>query len=131
MTTMTREAPTPVRKERHRVPAPVRAAAIIVGLTAVIALIAIAFALPAAKTKPRDVPIGTVGPHAEQIAAQPDHNAHGAFDITTYPDEAALRDAIRDRDVYGGIASSPAGPTLLIATGAGPAVAQLLTQVGD
>jgi hypothetical protein len=42
-----------------------------------------------------------------------------------------LRDAIRNRDVYGGISFGPGGPTLLTATGASPAVAQLLTQLGD
>ena len=51
--------------------------------------------------------------------------------MTTYADEAALRTAIRDREVYGGISFGPDGRTLLIATGGSPAVAQLLTQVGN
>ena len=51
--------------------------------------------------------------------------------ITYYPGEAALRDAIRNRDVYGGISFGPDGRTLLIATGASPTVAQLLSQVGN
>jgi hypothetical protein len=42
-----------------------------------------------------------------------------------------LRDAIRNRDVYGGISFGPQGRTLLIATGASPTVAQLLSQVGN
>lgn len=57
-------------------------------------------------------------------------NAPGAFEITYYPGESALREAIRNRDVYGGISSGPDGRTLLIATGASPTVAQLLNQVG-
>ena len=38
-----------------------------------------------------------------------DQNAPGAFTVTYYPGEAALRDAIRNRDVYGGISFGPRG----------------------
>jgi hypothetical protein len=59
-----------------------------------------------------------------------ERHAPGSFALTYYPGEAALRDAIRNRDVYGGISFGPEGRKLLIATGAGPAVAQMLTQLG-
>ena len=49
----------------------------------------------------------------------------------TTPGEAALRDAIHNRDVYGGIAFGPEGRSLLIATGGSPMVAQMLTQIGN
>ena len=102
-------------------------------LAVVIAIVAIAFALPAARSKPHDVPIGAAGPQAAsgQVADVLEQNAPGAFEITYYPGEAALRDAIRNRDVYGGISFGPDGRTLLIATGASPTVAQLLSQVGN
>ena len=117
----------------HEPPAALRATGIVAVLTIAIALVAIAFALPAARSKPHDVPIGAAGPQAAsgQVADTLEQNAPGAFDVTYYPGEAALRDAIRNRDVYGGIALRPDGPTLLIATGASPAVAQLLSQVGS
>ncbi|HKV20028.1 MAG TPA: ABC transporter permease [Mycobacterium sp.] len=116
----------------HEPPAALRATGVVAVLTVVIALVAIAFALPAARSKPHQVPIGAAGPQAAsgQVADLLEHNAPGAFAITYYPGEAALRDAIRNRDVYGGISFGPDGRTLLIATGASPAVAQLLTQVG-
>ena len=60
-----------------------------------------------------------------------DKQAPGAFAVTYYPGEAALRDAIRNRDVYGGISFGPDGPSLLIATGGSPMVAQMLTQIGN
>ena len=107
------------------------AAGVVVILTFALAIIAIAFALPAARSKPHDMPIGTAGPQAAQVAPMLERTAPGAFKISTYADEATLRAAIRDRDVYGGIAFGQTGPTLLIATGASPAVAQLLTQVGS
>ena len=98
----------------HEPPAAVRAAGIVVVLTVLLAIVAIAFALPAARSKPHDVPIGAVGPQAAAsglgapparggVAKQLEQNAPGAFAVTTYADEAALRTAIRDREVYGGI----------------------------
>ena len=116
----------------HEPPAALRATGIIVVLTVLIAIVAVAFALPAARSKPHDVPIGAAGPQAASggISDMLAQNAPGAFEITYYPGEAALRDAIRNRDVYGGISFGPDGRTLLIATGASPTVAQLLSQVG-
>jgi hypothetical protein len=114
-------------------PAALRATGIVAVLAVVIAIVAIAFALPAARSKPHDVPIGAAGPQAASghVADMLEQNAPGAFEITYYPGEAALRDAIRNRDVYGGISFGPEGRTLLIATGASPTVAQLLSQVGN
>lgn len=117
----------------HTSPEALRALGVVLALTAVLALIAIAFALPAAKSKPRDVPIGAVGAPAAsgQVADMLEHSAPGAFALTIYPNEAAMRDAIRDRSVYGGVVVEPEGRKLLTATGASPTVAQLLTQFGN
>ena len=117
----------------HEPPAAIRAAGIVAVLTVALALVAIAFALPAARTAPRDVPIGLAGPQAAsgQITEALEKQAPGAFAVTYYPGEAALRDAIRNRDVYGGIAFGPDGRSLLIATGGSPMVAQMLTQIGN
>ena len=117
----------------HEPPAAIRAAGIVAVLTVALALVAIAFALPAARTAPRDVPIGLAGPQAAsgQITQALEKQAPGAFAVTYYPGEAALRDAIRNRDVYGGIAFGPGGRSLLIATGGSPMVAQMLTQIGN
>ena len=117
----------------HEHPAAIRAAGIVAVLTFALALVAIAFALPAARTAPHDVPIGVAGPQAAQgqVAAILEKQAPGAFAITYYPGEPALRDAIRNRDVYGGIAFGPDGRSLLIATGGSPMVAQILTQIGN
>ena len=124
----------------HEAPAAARAAGIVVAVTALLALVAIAFALPAVKSGPHDVPIGAAGPQAagSQVNRILDERAPGAFEVTYFPGEEALRDAIRNRDVYGGIVfpseAFPAAPgqqpTLLVATQASPMVAQLLTQIG-
>ncbi|MGE2715476.1 ABC transporter permease [Mycolicibacterium litorale] len=117
----------------HREPPPAaRATGIVIGLCVVIAIVALAFALPAAKSGPHDVPIGVAGPQAAngQVAGMLEQRAPGAFAVTYYPGEDQLRDAIRDRQVYGGLSVGPDGRTLLIASGASPAVAQILTQLG-
>jgi hypothetical protein len=112
---------------------PLRATGVVIALTTVLAVMALAFALPAAKSKPQDIPIGAVGPPAAsgQAADQLDRDAPGSFKLSVYPDEDALRAAIRDRDVYGGIVMELDRRALLIATGASPTVAQLLTQLGN
>ncbi|MDF2585170.1 MAG: rane protein [Mycobacterium sp.] len=130
---MTAHAPT-TRSAQHAVPehqppAAARAAAIVVALTALLAVLALAFALPAAKSKPHEVPIGIVGPTA--VAEMLERTSPGAFAVTYYPGAAALRQAVLDRQVYGGIAFDAAQPTLFTATGGSPAIAQLLTQIGS
>ncbi len=134
MTTESLPDATPITPPRPiEPPAALRATGVVLVLAVVISIVAIAFALPAARSKPHDVPIGVAGPQAAsgQVADMLEQHAPGAFEITYYPGEAALRDAIRNRDVYGGISFGPDGRTLLIATGASPTVAQLLTQVGN
>ncbi|WP_135452029.1 ABC transporter permease [Mycobacterium sp. DL99] len=129
------QSPTPVHHAapEHEPPAALRAAGIVTVLTIAIAIVAIAFALPASRSKPHDIPIGAAGPQAatSQIAERLEQQAPGAFKVTYYPGEDALREAILNRNVYGGIAFGPEGPTLLTATGGSPAVAQLLTQIGN
>src|SRR5258705_9938405 len=117
----------------HEPPAAIRATGIIVVLTVELSILSIAFALPAARSKPHDVPIGAAGPQAAggQVADIIEQHAPGAFAITYYPGEAALRDAIRNRVVYGGISFRPDGRALLIATGGSPRVAQMRTQNGN
>jgi len=117
----------------HEPPAALRAAGIVVVLTVVLAVLAIAFTLPAVRSKPHDVPIGAAGPQAAsgQVEAILEKQAPGAFAVTYYPGEAALRDAILNRDVYGGFSFGQDGPAVLVATGGSPMVAQMLNQIGN
>jgi hypothetical protein len=117
----------------HEPPAALRAAGIVVVLTVVLAVLAIAFTLPAVRSKPHDIPIGAAGPQAAsgQIEAILEKQSPGAFAVTYYPGEAALRDAILNRDVYGGFSLGQDGPAVLVATGGSPMVAQMLNQIGN
>ncbi|MEU5319086.1 ABC transporter permease [Streptomyces sp. NPDC021056] len=99
-------------------------------LVPVIAALALwAFAWPAARTAPRDLPLGVAGPAAAAAQVEKQLAQHeGAFEIHRYKDEAAARDAVEDRTVYGAVLVTADGPRLLTASAASPVVAQLLQQ---
>ena len=99
------------------------AAAILIIIPLVVALVLTLFAWPSSRLEPRDVPVGVVGSAAveRQLTAR-----DGAFEIHRYGDEAAARQAIADRDVYGAFVVTPEGPKVLTATAASATVAQLL-----
>ncbi|WP_433298210.1 hypothetical protein ACQP2F_42830 [Actinoplanes sp. CA-030573] len=84
------------------------------------------FAAPAANLAPRDLPLAVAGPPpvAQKLAAE----HPGAFEITSVPDAASADRKIKDREVYGAIVVTAAGPEVHVASAASPAVAQLLTQ---
>src|SRR5919197_676278 len=89
-------------------------AGVLVPLLVVLALAA--FAWPAARLAPRDLPVGVAGPEpAAQAVRQRLAQRPGAFAVHRYADEAAARSAIADREVYGAISVSPGGATLLVA----------------
>ena len=114
----------------HR--SPRRAALTVVAAVAVLqSLMVLAFAWPASRTDPRDVPVVVAGPPAA-VAGLTDRLAAehpGALDVTRVPDEAAARAAVRTRDAYGAVLLEPGGARLLVASAASPAVSQLLTGV--
>ncbi|WP_369269634.1 ABC transporter permease [Streptomyces sp. R11] len=109
--------------------APRRLIAVVVLVPVLAALALWAFAWPAARTAPRDLPLGVAGPAAATAQVEKQLGRHeGAFEIHRYADASAARDAIEDRTVYGAVVVTPQGPELLTASAASPAVAQLLQQ---
>lgn len=99
---------------------------------AVVTLLLFLFTWPAATAEPRNVPVGIVGPEpvAEQIAAMLDARQPGAFDVSVYGSPADARQAIANRDIYGAIVVGQQ-IEVQIASAANPAVAQLITSLGD
>lgn len=86
------------------------AVAVLVPLLAALALWA--FAWPAARTAPRDLPLGVAGPAAATAQVEQQLAQHeGAFEIHRYADEAAARDAVEDRTVYGAVVVTPRAPS--------------------
>ena len=90
----------------------------------VVGLILTLFAWPSARLEPRELPIGVAGSQAleQRLEAQ-----DGAFDVHRYADEAAAREAIEDREVYGAWVATDAGLKVLTASAGSSMVAQLLT----
>jgi hypothetical protein len=87
-----------------------------------------AFAWPAARLAPRDLPIGLVAPAAAGPAVEQWLAADGAIEVHRYADEPSARAGIADREVHGAIVAGPRGTTVLTASAASPLVAQLLQQ---
>lgn len=106
-----------------------RLVAVVLLVPVVVALALWAFAWPAARMAPRDLPVGVVGsaPAADRFQQRLGQH-EGAFEIHRYDSEAAARTAIEDRSVYGAVVVTAKGPELLTASAAGPVVAQLLRE---
>jgi hypothetical protein len=102
-------------------------------LPLMIVLAVLAFAWPAARIAPRDLPVGIVGAGAasQQVLQGLTRGEPGGFDARLYADQAAARTAIEDREVYGAFAVTPRRVTVLEASAASPTVAQLLSTVGQ
>lgn len=105
--------------------------AVVLGLSAVIGLMLLAFVLPSVNSGPHELKLGIAGPAqaTTRISASLEASKPGAFDTQDFADADALRDAIRNRDVVGGIVVDATGPHVLIATAGGTPIAQTLTAV--
>ncbi|MBB0246239.1 ABC transporter permease [Streptomyces alkaliphilus] len=118
---------------RLRPPAPGSGRAVIPVLVLVPVLAACllwAFAWPAARTAPRELPLGVVGPPAavETVTGALAGAGGDAFDPRVHPDRDAAAAAVTEREVSGAIVLGPDGPELLVASAGGPAVAHLLEE---
>jgi len=104
-----------------------------IALTALLSTLLIAFGLPALHTAPRDVPLALVAPPqaAQQLAAGLEKAQPGAFAITTAASQDEARELIRNREVYGALVVGADGLQVDLATAASPAVAQIVTGVGQ
>jgi hypothetical protein len=104
-----------------------RVVRIVVGLLLAQAVLVVLFVLPVRDPEPHGVPVGVAGPAAAVAPVERALSARGDdFEVHRYPDVAAARAGVRDREVYGAVA--PAEGRLLIASAAGPVVAQMLQQ---
>jgi len=100
------------------------------GLVVLLAILASAFTWPPSELEPRSLPIVVAGDAATADRAVSSLEAAAgsdAFDIHVVADRAEAVAAIEDREAYGALL--PADRELLVASAAGPAVAQLLTQI--
>ncbi len=99
----------------------------------IITLVVLAFAWPAARIAPNDLPVGLVGtgPASQHAAFALQQSDPGGFRLHFYRDSGAAQTAIRHRSVYAAIDIEPAGTTLYTADAASPTAAQALTAVAQ
>ncbi|MFD4375753.1 ABC transporter permease [Streptomyces sp. NPDC058486] len=111
-------------------PAPGRKTLAVILLVPVLAALLLwTFAWPAARTAPRDLPIGVAGPVAAAEGLARELGRHEeAFEIHRYEDADAARSAVEAREVYGAVVVTPTGPELLTASAGSPVVAGLLRE---
>ncbi|WP_194280514.1 ABC transporter permease [Streptomyces fagopyri] len=110
-----------------------RTVIVTVALPLVISLAVMAYAWPASRIEPRDLPVGIVGTStASQNAIEGlTHSRPGGFDFHLYPDQASARSAIKNREIYGAFAITARNVTVLEASAASATVAQILTTAGQ
>lgn len=105
---------------------------IVAGLVGVVAvtLLMLAFLWPGVTASVQNVPVAVVGESAavDAVTAQINESADNAFTFTTVDDADAAADLIREREAYGAIVLG-AEPEVMIASGAGTAISQMLTGV--
>ncbi|MBY8880560.1 ABC transporter permease [Actinacidiphila acidipaludis] len=113
-------------------PTTARTALLIVGLPVLAAFLLWAFAWPAARIAPHDLPLGVAG--QDQAVSQVEqglaaHSGAGAFAFHWYADAGAARTGIEHREVYGAVVAGPHGLQVLTASAASPTVATMLQKV--
>ncbi|WP_329343630.1 hypothetical protein OG252_45160 [Streptomyces sp. NBC_01352] len=101
-------------------------AVVVVGLAAVVVAMLCAFALPSIHSGPHNVPIGVTGPQTATAAVSKALSGE-EWDVTTYDDEQALKAAIEDRDVMGGMVLDSGHITAYTATAGGAQSTAALT----
>jgi hypothetical protein len=103
---------------------------VVLGLAALIVTMLRAFALPSVHGGPHRVPIGVTGPpHATEGLSK---GVDGpAWDVRGYPTPAAVRSAVMDRDVIGGLAVTAHGVDVYTATAGAPSATGAFTALAD
>lgn len=92
---------------------------VVLGLAALIAAMLCAFALPSLHSGPHHVPIGVTGPRQAAEAIQ--ENVGGpAWDVRLYKTSDAVKTAVKNKDIAGGLAVTGDGVDVYTATAGGP-----------
>jgi len=109
-------------------------AGVILGLTAAICLMLLAFSTPTIHSGPRDLPLAVSGPEPaiSHLHTALEEKNPGAFMVTTYASVDEATAAIKDRDAVGGISIAQDGRvTIQTASAAGSPYASLLRNIGS
>lgn len=100
-------------------------------VTVIVSVILTIFAWPVATASPKNIPVGVTAAQAglvQGVKAQFEQQQPGAFNFIEYPDVAAAKAAIAKREIYGALVLTQT-PQMLVASGASPAMTQILTSM--
>ncbi|WP_207844303.1 ABC transporter permease [Williamsia soli] len=104
----------------------------LLGLAAVVVLMAMAFVLPLKASGADGLPVGIAG--SAEATTQVEQSlataAPGDYDFRSYGSADELRAAIEDREIVGAIAVAPENPTVMVTSAGGQQIAQNLRGVG-
>lgn len=109
-----------------------RLVGLVLGITAVIVLMLLAFATPALHSGAHELPLAVSGPApaVAQLTGMLEAQSPGTFATTIHASAEESAAAIRDRAAIGGLALGPTGVMVQTAAGAGAPYAALLKGVG-
>ncbi|MEE6282771.1 hypothetical protein [Georgenia sunbinii] len=108
----------------------VRIVGVVLALMLSVVFAVVAIAVPYLDTNPREIPVGAVGESASQLEEMLESIQPGGFDVVTYDDAEALREAVLVREIYAGFSIDETSATALISSGSGSVMSQYLGSVG-
>lgn len=103
---------------------------VVLGLAALITTMLCAFVLPSLHSGPHRVPVGVTGPQQATDALRSNADAD-AWDIRVYGSPGAVKSAVEDREITGGLAVTGHGVDVWTATAGAPSATSALTALGD
>lgn len=113
-------------------PSPSRIVLVILGLSAALSVVLVAFAWPNVASEPRQIPVVVSGPAevTETLEARMEEAlGEDAVDLTEVADLREAEAAVLEREAYGALVLGPEGGEMVIASAASPVVAQGLQQI--
>ena len=120
---------TPTASPAMKFMAPVVQISVMV--TVIVSVILTIFAWPVATASPKNIPVGVTAAQAglvQGVKAQFEEQQPGVFNFIEYKDVEAAKAAIAKREVYGALVLTQT-PQMLVASGASPAMTQILTSM--
>ena len=100
-------------------------------VTVIVSAILTIFAWPVATASPKNIPVGVTAAQpglVQGVKVQFEEQQPGVFNFIEYKDLEAAKTAIAKREVYGALVLTQT-PQMLVASGASPAMTQILTSM--
>ncbi|MQW75719.1 ABC transporter permease [Nocardioides sp. dk4132] len=133
MTQTARTDSTDAPSGRPTPPPLVRLIGMSAGLGAILVVLLALFILPSLESGPRDLPVGLVGDSAasSRVEEALETAAPGAYDVARFDTAEQLAEAVRDREVVGGLVVSPGALEAVVASAGSSAISGALSGAAE